>query len=61
MSKYERKQALLKKGSAIIWHGMLLHGGDKVVNPSNTRQSLVIYVMQQGCDVQKEMVGPFQW
>jgi phytanoyl-CoA hydroxylase len=59
--RYERKQALLKKGSALIWHGMLLHGGDKVNDPTLTRKSLVIHVMQQGADRQPEMVGPFQW
>jgi hypothetical protein len=59
--KYKCKQALLKKGQALFWHGMLIHGGDKVNNEALSRQSLVIHVMQKDADKQSEMVGPFQW
>jgi ectoine hydroxylase-related dioxygenase (phytanoyl-CoA dioxygenase family) len=59
--RHERKQALLKKGQALFWHGMLLHGGDKVNNPALTRQSLVIHVMKEGADVRDQIVGPFNW
>jgi len=32
---------LPKKGDLLIWHGALIHGGSRIVNPSLTRKSFV--------------------
>lgn len=58
---HERKQALLKKGDALFWHAMLAHGGDRVLSPGASRQSLVIHYMKEGTDKHEEVVGPFNW
>ena len=41
--KYDRIQALLKKGQAIIWHGNLLHGGMPRKDSFTTRHSQVTH------------------
>lgn len=40
---YQRHQALMKKGQAIIWAANLLHGGEKVKDISSTRHSQVTH------------------
>lgn len=37
------------KGDVLIWHANLLHGGEKVVDPSRTRKSMVMHYF--GTDV----------
>ena len=44
--KTERFMA--KKGDVLIWHGDLMHGGAKIVDPSLTRKSLVAHFMPLG-------------
>jgi Phytanoyl-CoA dioxygenase (PhyH) len=44
--KAERFMA--KKGDVLIWHGDLMHGGAKIVDPALTRMSLVAHFMPLG-------------
>jgi phytanoyl-CoA hydroxylase len=44
--KTERFQA--KKGDVLIWHADLLHGGAKIEDPKQTRNSLVTHFMPLG-------------
>ena len=43
INKYERTQAILKKGQVIIWHGNLLHGGMPRNDSFTTRHSQVTH------------------
>lgn len=58
---YERHQYLGKKGEVLLWHGMLIHGGDKVIDPLKTRRSYVCHYIPEGVERDKEVVGPFNW
>ncbi len=60
-AKYERKEFLAKKGQALLWHGMLIHGGAKFVAPGTTRKSFVIHFLPDGGNVGHRVVGPFNW
>lgn len=60
-SKYERKEFLAKKGQALFWHGMLIHGGASFVAPGTTRKSFVIHFLPDGGNVGHRVVGPFNW
>ncbi|MBI3735246.1 phytanoyl-CoA dioxygenase family protein, partial [Candidatus Sumerlaeota bacterium] len=59
--KYERKQFLARKGDVLLWHGMLIHGGDTVRNPALTRRSYVCHYIPDGMERDKEIAGPFNW
>lgn len=59
--RYQRRQFLPRAGDAFFWHGQLIHGGDKVLNPSLTRLSYVIHFIADGCDVSDRVVGPYNW
>lgn len=59
--KYEKKQFLAKKGDILFWHGMLIHGGDGIKNPALTRKSYVCHYIPDGKNVEREIVGPFNW
>lgn len=59
--RYERRTFLGKKGEVLLWHGMLLHGGDAVKNPRLTRRSYVCHYMAKGVNKAAEVVGPFNW
>ena len=60
-SKYERKQFLAKKGQALFWHGMLIHGGSSFVAPGTTRKSFVIHFLPDGGNAGHRVIGPFNW
>jgi phytanoyl-CoA hydroxylase len=59
--KYERKQFLAKKGQALFWQGMLIHGGDAVTDPTRTRNSYVCHYVPPGVKQDQNVVGPFNW
>lgn len=59
--KYERKQFLAKKGQALFWQGMLIHGGDAVTNPTQTRNSYVCHYVPPGMKQDHRIEGPFNW
>jgi phytanoyl-CoA hydroxylase len=59
--KYERRLFLGKKGDVFFWHGMMLHGGSEINDPSLTRRSFVIHYMPKGATVAGRIVGPFNW
>jgi phytanoyl-CoA hydroxylase len=39
----EKKVFTAKKGDVLIWHANLLHGGEKVLDPTSTRKSVVYH------------------
>ena len=59
--KHERRLFLGKKGDVFFWHGMMLHGGSEINDPSLTRRSFVIHYMPKGANVEGRVVGPFNW
>lgn len=59
--KYDRHLFIAKKGEILLWHGMLLHGGAGIKNPSLTRRSYVIHYVPPGMNVGNDVVGPFNW
>lgn len=59
--KFPRQHFTPKAGSVLFWHGMLIHGGAKVVDPSRSRKSFVIHYMPEGVNRSTEVVGPFNW
>lgn len=40
---YKKEILLIKKGDVLIWHGALVHGGDKIKDLNKTRKSLVVH------------------
>jgi phytanoyl-CoA hydroxylase len=59
--RYERLTFLPEKGDALLWHGMIIHGGSALRNPERTRRSYVIHYVPPGMDVSEQVVGPFNW
>jgi hypothetical protein len=59
--KYDRHQFLARKGDVLLWHGMLIHGGDEVRNPELTRKSYVCHYHPPHVDRSGEIAGPFNW
>ena len=57
----ERKPLPVKKGDAIFQHPLLIHGGDKIVDRSATRFSMVIHYSVSGGDKMHKVEGPFNW
>lgn len=43
------KQALLKRGQALIWSANIIHGGAKVLDPARSRLSQVTHYYFPGC------------
>jgi phytanoyl-CoA hydroxylase len=39
-----KKIVSVKKGETLIWHPQLMHGGSSIINPSKSRNSLVMHV-----------------
>ncbi|MBX7244825.1 MAG: phytanoyl-CoA dioxygenase family protein [Candidatus Sumerlaeaceae bacterium] len=58
---YERHQFVAKKGQVLLWHAMLIHGGDTVRRPELTRHSYVCHYVPPGMKKDDEVVGPFNW
>ena len=42
-SKYEKKEALLKKGDVLFWHPLLIHGATNQLIEGNSRKSLTAH------------------
>ena len=59
--RYERKTFIARRGEIFLWHGMLIHGGAPIQNPSLSRRSYVCHYIPQGCDKSGEAKGPFNW
>lgn len=53
----EPRQALLRKGEALIWSSNLLHGGSPQHDPSLTRWSQVTHYFFEGCRYWKPLVS----
>jgi hypothetical protein len=58
---FERRQFLARKGDVLLWNGLLIHGGDAVVNPALSRKSFVVHYIPQGMDRSQQVSGPFNW
>jgi ectoine hydroxylase-related dioxygenase (phytanoyl-CoA dioxygenase family) len=41
--RLERRELLAEPGDVLIWHAQLLHGGSPILNPAETRRSLVTH------------------
>jgi ectoine hydroxylase-related dioxygenase (phytanoyl-CoA dioxygenase family) len=50
-----------KKGDVFLWHGMMVHGGSPVNDPSLTRKSMVVHYIIDGVDQIDRIAGPFNW
>lgn len=48
-NRFERRQAHLKRGQALVWAANLLHGGDPVTDLGRTRLSQVTHYYFEGC------------
>jgi hypothetical protein len=59
--RYERKTFIAKKGEWFLWHGMIIHGGDKIQNRELTRRSYVCHYIPPGMNKELEIHGPFNW
>jgi len=59
--RFPRRHFTPKAGSVLFWHGMLIHGGSKVADPSRSRKSFVLHYMPNGVNRSTEVVGPFNW
>lgn len=58
---WERVPLPVKKGDAILTHGLLIHGGDKIRDRQTPRVSAVIHYTVPGGDKTHEIEGPFNW
>jgi phytanoyl-CoA hydroxylase len=59
--KYQRTEFTPKAGTALFWHGMLIHGGSVIKEPDRSRKSFVIHYIPDGCNVAGQVQGPFNW
>jgi hypothetical protein len=60
-ARYPRQTFTPNRGSALFWHGMLVHGGAPIEDPASTRKSFVIHYMPEGANKASEIEGPFNW
>ena len=58
---FPKKHFICKKGDALFWHGMLIHGGAPVINPALTRRSFVIHFLPEGSNWGPYIQGPVNW
>ena len=58
---YDPLLFLAKKGDALLWHGMLIHGGSSAKDRTRTRRSYVCHYIPPGMDVAGQVEGPFNW
>jgi hypothetical protein len=49
MGKFKRETVRMQKGEAIIWSANLLHGGERINDPSRTRHSQVTHYYFENC------------
>jgi ectoine hydroxylase-related dioxygenase (phytanoyl-CoA dioxygenase family) len=42
-TNFTKKIFAAKKGDVLVWHANLIHGGEKITNPSSTRKSMVVH------------------
>lgn len=60
-ARYERREFRARKGQVLLWHGMLVHGGAPITQPSSSRKSMVLHYSVRGADRAREVEGPFNW
>ena len=59
--EFERRELIIRKGDALIWHSNMIHGGAPVLDPARTRKSFVLHSFAEGCDRLAEVEPPFNW
>jgi ectoine hydroxylase-related dioxygenase (phytanoyl-CoA dioxygenase family) len=59
--KFKGELLQIRKGDALLWHPMLIHGGSQVKNRHYTRRSFVCHYISPGADRSAEIEGPFNW
>jgi hypothetical protein len=60
-NEFDRKELIVRKGDALIWHSNLIHGGALVVDRARTRKSFVLHSVVESCDRLAEVEPPFNW
>ena len=60
-TRYPRRTFTPKMGSALFWHGMLVHGGAPIEDATLTRKSFVVHFIADGANKEREVEGPFNW
>jgi len=60
-SAFPERVFLGRKGDALFWHGMLIHGGAAVEKPGLTRKSFVLHYIPPGLNRAHEIVGRMNW
>jgi hypothetical protein len=60
-TRYERRTFLARKGDVLLWHAMIVHGGEKQRAEKVTRKSFILHYLGQGYDVLDQIHGPFNW
>jgi hypothetical protein len=58
--KHERKRILKKTGQVLLWHGILVHGGDRIAKRELSRKSTVVHYMPPSFERGNEIRGPFR-
>lgn len=57
-SRYDRLAYTPKKGEVLLWHGMLIHGGDEIREQSLTRRSYVCHYFRLSATGTRKRRGP---
>lgn len=58
---FEHHRFLARKGDVLFWHGMLIHGGSPVTEPSSTRRSFVLHFVPAGADRATTVTRPARY
>jgi ectoine hydroxylase-related dioxygenase (phytanoyl-CoA dioxygenase family) len=58
---HPRETFLARKGDVLLWHGMLIHGGEVQRRPGVTRKSYVLHFIPDAADVADQVTGPVNW
>jgi hypothetical protein len=61
MARHPYREFLARKGDALFWHGMLIHGGAPVRDERLSRRSFVVHLLPPGASRGHEVEGPFNW
>lgn len=59
--EFDEHTFLARKGDVLFWHGMLIHGGQRIRRPEFTRRSYVVHFIPDGADVAEQVNGPTNW
>jgi ectoine hydroxylase-related dioxygenase (phytanoyl-CoA dioxygenase family) len=60
-SRFQAVDFVARKGQALFWHGMLLHGGAHIGDPRLTRRAFVVHFDVARASRETQVLGPFNW